>query len=63
MQANWPMQVGHSFAEMMAVSRYHTMVCLSVEAISIRLPVREKHKFCVDVEDMRTIWTVPLNTI
>ena len=41
------------------------MVCSSVEAISIRFLVREKleknssfFKFCVGVEDMRTIWTM-----
>ena len=32
---NRPMQTGHLFAEMMAISQYHTMVCLSVEVISI----------------------------
>ena len=33
---------GRSFTEMMPISRYHTMVCSSVEAISIRFLVREK---------------------
>ena len=52
-----------SFAETMAICSYHTMVCSSVEAISIRLLVREKRdffKFCVGVEDMRTIGTMSL---
>ena len=38
-------QKGRSFAETMAISRYRTMVCSSVEAITIRLLSRKRTSF------------------
>ena len=61
-QANKSTQIGCSFTETMAISRYRTMICWSVEEITSRLLVKIKMFFTVrvGVAGMRTTWTMSL---